>query len=301
VHHLRKTGAADVLDEITGSTGMTGAVDGTLILKRERGQMDATLFVTGRDVEREQELALRFEAETAQWKLLGSAEEVGRTRARREILDLLREQAAHQEEGMRPREIARALEKNYHTTRALLCKMVESGEVSRVGGRYVALSLEIDHPPRRQEEIHRQPAIPKPGHHSRTPGSGLSMCDAVAGSTHPDYGDYGDEDIETAADGAGESSPGASSGMQEEPHLPARRGALIDMERQEDGRQQESTPASPSSSNQSHHCNHAYHDDTLAGSAEGVGEDPGGEASVKESGPSGPRKPASESLPTSSP
>jgi hypothetical protein len=117
VHHLRKTGAADVLDEITGSTGMTGAVDGALILKRERGQLDATLFVTGRDVEREQELALRFEAETAQWRLLGSAEEVGRTRARKEILDLLREPSA-QPDGMRPREIAGALEKNYHTTRA---------------------------------------------------------------------------------------------------------------------------------------------------------------------------------------
>src|SRR5258707_1298907 len=36
-------------------------------------------------------------------------------------------------------EIPRALEKNYHTTRALLGKMVESGEVSRVGGRYTAL------------------------------------------------------------------------------------------------------------------------------------------------------------------
>ena len=87
VHHLRKTGSSDVLDEITGSTGMTGAVDGTLIFKRERGQMDATLFVTGRDIEREQQLALSFDAETAQWWLLGSAEEVGRTRARQEILD----------------------------------------------------------------------------------------------------------------------------------------------------------------------------------------------------------------------
>ncbi len=37
VHHLRKTSSSDVLDEITGSIGMTGAVDGTLILKRERG------------------------------------------------------------------------------------------------------------------------------------------------------------------------------------------------------------------------------------------------------------------------
>jgi hypothetical protein len=144
VHHLRKMGANDVLDEITGSTGMTGAVDGTLILKRERGQMDATLFVTGRDVEREQELALRFEAETAQWWLLGSAEEVGRSRARKEILALLREQS-QEEGGLRPREIASALQKNYHTIRALLGKMVESGEVLRLGGRYAARPLEIEH------------------------------------------------------------------------------------------------------------------------------------------------------------
>ncbi len=141
VHHLRKTGASDVLDEITGSTGMTGAVDGTLILKRERGQMDATLFVTGRDIEREQELALRFEAESAQWLLLGNAEEVGSSRARKAILDLLREHP-QQQEGLRPREIAGALEKNYHTTRSLLGKMVDAGEVTRVGSRYVARPLD---------------------------------------------------------------------------------------------------------------------------------------------------------------
>jgi hypothetical protein len=40
VHHLRKTSSSDVLDEITGSIGMTGAVDGTLILKREREQQE---------------------------------------------------------------------------------------------------------------------------------------------------------------------------------------------------------------------------------------------------------------------
>ncbi len=43
VHHLRKMSADDVLDEITGSIGVTGAVDGALILKRERGQGEATL------------------------------------------------------------------------------------------------------------------------------------------------------------------------------------------------------------------------------------------------------------------
>ena len=136
VHHLRKTGSSDVLDEITGSIGMTGAVDGTLILKRERGQLDATLFVTGRDIECEQHLALSFDATTALWSVVGNAEEVGRSRERQQILDLL----AEQPEGMSPREVAEALEKNYHTTRSLLRKMEEAGEVARLQGRYLARS-----------------------------------------------------------------------------------------------------------------------------------------------------------------
>jgi hypothetical protein len=53
IHHLRKMWGDDVLDEITGSIGLTGAVDGALILKRERGQHEASLFVTGRDIEHE--------------------------------------------------------------------------------------------------------------------------------------------------------------------------------------------------------------------------------------------------------
>ena len=142
VHHLRKTGSSDVLDEIIGSTGVTGAVDGTLILKRDRGQTDATLFVTGRDVEREQQLALSFDATTALWTLVGNAEELCCTRARQEILDLLREQGP---DGMSAREIAATLPKNYHTTRSLLRKMKDAGEVRHADGRYLAVSVESRH------------------------------------------------------------------------------------------------------------------------------------------------------------
>jgi RecA-family ATPase len=67
VHHLRKTPGQDVLDEITGSTGLIGAVDGMLILKRVREQEEASLFVTGRDLP-EQSLSLLFDPTTAQWK-----------------------------------------------------------------------------------------------------------------------------------------------------------------------------------------------------------------------------------------
>jgi hypothetical protein len=147
VHHLRKTSSSDVLDEITGSIGMTGAVDGTLILKRERGQAEASLFVTGRDIEREQQLAMSFDATTALWTVIGNTEEVGRTRARQEIIDLLREQGTY---GMTPREIADALEKNYHTTRSILRKMEETGEVTRLHGRYFVLSVERNHRGQRQ-------------------------------------------------------------------------------------------------------------------------------------------------------
>ena len=73
VHHLRKTSAVDVLDEITGSNGLVGVADTILVLKRERGQQDATLFVTGRDIV-ERSSPLTFDASTVRWKLMPAAE-----------------------------------------------------------------------------------------------------------------------------------------------------------------------------------------------------------------------------------
>ena len=175
VHHLRKTASSDVLDEIIGSTGVTGAVDGTMILKRDRGQTDATLFVTGRDVEREQQLALNFDVETALWTLVGNADELCCTRARQEMLDLLREQSS---DGMSAREIAETLQKNYHTTRSLLRKMEESGDIRRVDGHYRAVFVKSHHsewpPPR--ENTHKE---------QHTTGR--------AESDYSDYVDYGDD------------------------------------------------------------------------------------------------------------
>src|SRR5260370_38799705 len=132
VHHLRKTGSSDVLDEIIGSTGVTGAVDGTMILKRDRGQTEATLFVTGRDVELEKQLALSFDATTALWTLVGNAEEGGCTRAPQEILDLLREQGP---DGMNPRGIVEALGKKYHATRFVRRDVAGCGHANRCTGQ----------------------------------------------------------------------------------------------------------------------------------------------------------------------
>ncbi len=81
IHHLRKGASDDPLDEVSGSTGLTGAVDTILVLKRERSRADAVLFVTGRDVN-ESENALEFDDETAAWILLGDADEYRQSKER---------------------------------------------------------------------------------------------------------------------------------------------------------------------------------------------------------------------------
>ncbi len=76
VHHLRKLkDSSDPFNEISGSTGITGAADTNLILKRERGAEEGTLLVNGRDVEF-QKFLLRFVGQM--WELIErkNAEEI---------------------------------------------------------------------------------------------------------------------------------------------------------------------------------------------------------------------------------
>ncbi len=250
VHHLRKTGSSDVLDEIIGSTGVTGAVDGTLILKRDRGQTEATLFVTGRDVEREQQLALSFDATTALWTLtlVGNAEELRCTRARQEILDLLREQDP---DGMSAREIAEALEKNYHTTRSLLRKMEEAGEVRRVDGKYIAISADTGHP-------QGHPAYGTDQQEQREQQQPTCSA-AIDDVDYSDYADYADDTPHDSFTGICNLSEG--TGVHETQESNSVREDV-------DERQQEQDQREPTVINrhQRNHCNqrHQIHEQTAA-------------------------------------
>jgi hypothetical protein len=152
VHHSRKADVADYLDATLGSTGLAAAADSTMVLRRGRGNREATLSVTGRDIE-EQEYVLHFDSDTGTWGLQGTTAEVQETGARQEIFDLLKKSGK-----MAPKSIAEKLSKNPSTTRTLLRKMVEDGALVDPGGLYdVPESTEtprrpVDSVDRRQQE-----------------------------------------------------------------------------------------------------------------------------------------------------
>jgi hypothetical protein len=128
IHHLRKMDSDDPLELLSGTLGLPGAADSVLVMKRERGKDDATLFVTGRDVE-ERELAVEWDEALWQWVHRGSAEEYRRSEARKDILRLLEKEG----EPLSPREIADAVGKKDTAVRQLLRSMVQDGEVLRHG------------------------------------------------------------------------------------------------------------------------------------------------------------------------
>lgn len=135
IHHTRKMDATDALETISGSFGLSGGVDGTLVLKRERGKADAVLSITGKEVE-EQELALYFKFPC--WKLLGNAEEFRLSRERQAILTILRKA----KQPMSPKEITdtlklHGLNRTYDNVKHLLSKMVTNGTVKSLDrGKY---------------------------------------------------------------------------------------------------------------------------------------------------------------------
>lgn len=73
VHHTNKlNGNEDWFDSISGSLGLSGAVDAAMLLKRPRSQQEGTLFVGGRDIE-DKELVVEFDGVINGWKLIRHA------------------------------------------------------------------------------------------------------------------------------------------------------------------------------------------------------------------------------------
>jgi len=90
IHHTRKMEATDPLDLVSGTQGLAGSVDTVLVLSRLRGSSDAALFVTGRDIEEQPDVALRFDADSCTWRSTGiSVKEAQLEKDRRHILAVI--------------------------------------------------------------------------------------------------------------------------------------------------------------------------------------------------------------------
>ena len=132
VHHVRKAGSDDFLNEVSGTNGLAGAADATLVLKRARGQADGVLHVTGRDVE-EAEYALSFQPAAGAWHILdGPVEDhtLGATRAA--ILRYIR-----QHPGSGPKAIAEATGLGHESVKKTCQRMAADGQLCvDAAGRY---------------------------------------------------------------------------------------------------------------------------------------------------------------------
>ena len=131
VHHTRKAGAEDFLDTISGTQGIAGAADAVLVLSRSRGKSDATLRITGRDVE-EADYALDFAPDRGLWTLLdGPAADYELGDTRRSILRLLRDQGP-----MTPKQIGEALGIEANTAKLTAWRMSNDGQLDVAEGVY---------------------------------------------------------------------------------------------------------------------------------------------------------------------
>ena len=130
VHHTRKAAADDFVDSVSGTNGLAGAADTIIVLKRSRGQADATFHVTGRDVE-EQELALNFDPHIGTWALLGDAQEWRLSETRRQMIEAIREAGPSQ-----PKAIADALDLPRDLVRQTVTRMAKDGQLVNSAGTY---------------------------------------------------------------------------------------------------------------------------------------------------------------------
>jgi len=133
VHHTRKSDAEDVFDTVSGSTGLTGAVDGVWVLRRVAAGRAAVLHVRDRDDE-DRELGLEFSLDTQPygWRICGSGEDVRMSGERARVLKILRNTT----EALHPAVLTGTLGCNASTMRSLLFRMVEAGLITKVGAGY---------------------------------------------------------------------------------------------------------------------------------------------------------------------
>jgi RecA-family ATPase len=130
VYHTRKTEDSDFVAMMSGTFGLAAGADTILIARRGRGEADATLYATGRDIT-EQELALRFAPEARTWAILGDAAIYSLGETRRELYEAIKDH-----ETLTPKQAASVTSVSYELAKKTLQRMAKDGELKADRGRY---------------------------------------------------------------------------------------------------------------------------------------------------------------------
>lgn len=129
VHHVSKrTEAEDAFDLVSGTTGLTGAADSVLVLRKQADGV--ILYGRGRDMP-EIEKAMSFDESTGSWTVLGNAADVARSDERKRILDVIE----HALDAPTTAEIAAWTGMVKNNCQQLIYKMLRAGEIVHAEGR----------------------------------------------------------------------------------------------------------------------------------------------------------------------
>ncbi|MBF0183716.1 MAG: AAA family ATPase [Magnetococcales bacterium] len=133
VHHTRKmTDAESPANEISGTTGLAGGCDGTLIVKRKAGSdSHLTLHRTGRDLVDDSPLEIKWDRENMTWSLMDE-QEAARARLTPEQSEII-EAIRHACRSLTRQEIASFIGKDQDSIRFCIIRMVKGGLLLKVG------------------------------------------------------------------------------------------------------------------------------------------------------------------------
>ena len=138
VHHLNKLDNGDELDRVSGSTGLTGAVENVMILDRARGESKATLSIRPREGE-EEDFTVEFDGHVLTWTV-GRQQYEPNSTARRKLWKALRESS----DPMEVSELSTLLGKSNNAVNKTISRMIENNAPVRKveRGVYEAVSGE---------------------------------------------------------------------------------------------------------------------------------------------------------------
>jgi hypothetical protein len=149
VHHTRKLGSDDFVDGVSGTLGITGAADTTVVLSRARSDDSGLLKVTGRDVT-EAEYAVE-KSDNGSWQLCGGSLDAARKAAVTERVsvgvsdrtaDIIKLVA--ESDGIGPTAIGQKLGITTAAAGTYLTRLLEAGRITRAGrGVYRSVDAEI--------------------------------------------------------------------------------------------------------------------------------------------------------------